>query len=101
MILCEDNKIKIKGPVTINNVIVLKEEVISLFVDSSHLVVDLENILEVDSSVVSMLLEWLRESNRRKCRLHFVNVPENITSLIQLYGVSEFLPLGLNNKLTD
>lgn len=54
------------------------------------MVIDLASVAEVDSSIVSMLLEWLREAKRRKIQMRFINIPESVKSLMQLYGVSEF-----------
>jgi phospholipid transport system transporter-binding protein len=57
------------------------------------LVVDLAAVEAVDSAAVSLLLSWLRRAQRNQVTLCFVNVPENLASLIGLYGVAELLPL--------
>lgn len=89
MVRREGNQISIEGSITIDNVVAMTRQGITLFEESS-LVIDLANVAEVDSSIVSMLLEWSREANRKKLRLQLTNIPENVKSLMQLYGVSEF-----------
>jgi len=59
----------------------------------SKLVVDLAAVEAVDSAAVSLLLSWLRRAQRNQVALCFDNVPENLISLISLYGVAELLPL--------
>jgi phospholipid transport system transporter-binding protein len=85
----EGDEISVEGSVTIDNVVAVTRHGVTLF-EGSSLVIDLANVAEVDSSVVSMLLEWLREANQKNFQLHFVNIPESVKSLMQLYGVSEF-----------
>jgi phospholipid transport system transporter-binding protein len=48
-------------------------------------------ITEVDSSAVSLLLEWKREALRRKGQLLFANIPQKLQTLLMLYGISEFI----------
>lgn len=91
MITREGNLYRVKGSVTIDNVTAVLEQGITLF-DQENLTVDMSSLEEVDSSAVSMMLEWLREAQRRKQRLSFINLPENLKSLTKLYGVAELIP---------
>jgi phospholipid transport system transporter-binding protein len=93
MILREGNKINIHGPVVIDNAVAMTKQGVALLT-GGHLTVDFSKVEKVDSSIVSMLLEWLREANRLGCQLHFVNVSESLKSLIQLYGVAELFSLN-------
>jgi phospholipid transport system transporter-binding protein len=52
---------------------------------------DLSALAVVDSSVVAVMLEWQRAAKRLNKLLTFHNVPKNVSSLIELYGLSEFL----------
>lgn len=92
MIFRDNNRVIVQGPVTIGNVVRLMQEGIVLF-DDQPLTIDLEKVSEVDSTIVSMLLEWLRATRKNTHTLQFINVPENLTSLIQLYGVAELIPI--------
>lgn len=85
----DGDKIRVAGSITIDNVVAMTQHGISLF-EENPLDIDLASVAEVDSSIVSMLLEWLREARRKKIQLRFINIPESVKSLMQLYGVSEF-----------
>lgn len=86
-IYLDGNKVAIKGPITFNNVVELTQRGIGL-IDSYRQIIDLNEVTEVDSSAVSMLLEWLRIAKMRKIDLHLVHFPENLNSLLKLYGLS-------------
>lgn len=58
--------------------------------------VDFAQIEQLDSSAVSLMLVWLREAQRNKVKLQFLNVPDNLRSLAKLYGVAEMLGLELS-----
>jgi phospholipid transport system transporter-binding protein len=56
--------------------------------------VDLARVEAADSAAVSMLLSWLRNAQRHEAKLTIVNVPDNLRSLADLYGVADALPLN-------
>lgn len=97
MVRREGDKISVEGSITIDNVVAMTQHGVTLF-EGNLLVIDLANVAEVDSSIVSMLLEWSREANRKNIRLHFINIPESVNSLMQLYGVSEFFLTASNDQ---
>lgn len=92
MILRDGNKLIVQGAVTIDNVVAVTEQGAALF-DRDDLVIDLAQVTAVDSSAVSMLLEWQRKAHSHNRQLHFTNLPQTLKSLAQLYGVSESIPL--------
>ncbi len=65
---------------------------------SSEMLIDFAQLEKVDSAAVSIMLGWLREAQRNKVSLRFVNVPGNLLSLAKLYGVDELLPLGTSEQ---
>jgi phospholipid transport system transporter-binding protein len=62
--------------------------------DGPQVDVDLARVTEVDSSAVSLLLEWSRQAARKGQRLIFLNPPANLRSLAALYGVSNLVPVA-------
>lgn len=86
----EGNKVHVSGSVTVDNVVEITQQGI-LLLDEDNLIVDLGGITEVDSSAVSMLFEWLRMARARSQQFQLVNIPENLSSLVQLYGVTDFI----------
>jgi len=90
MIACNDGRCTLQGPININNVVSLLAQGIGLFTAPS-VTVDLAAVTEVDSSAVSLLLEWQREAQRNGRTIRFVNLPGNLKSLAKLYGVTELI----------
>lgn len=91
----DNDKIIVQGRVTIDNVVKLTQDGIALF-DDHPLTIDLDKVTEVDSTIISMLLEWLRATRKNTFPLQFINLPESLRSLIQLYDVVELIPVSVN-----
>ncbi|MFN7085343.1 MAG: lipid asymmetry maintenance protein MlaB [Burkholderiales bacterium] len=90
MISCEGDRCRLEGAVNSGNVIALLEESKRLFT-APRITVDLAGLTEVDSTAISLLLEWRRQAQRDNRRISFVNLPDNLRSLAALYGVTELL----------
>ena len=60
-------------------------------IDAGQTDVSFEQTTNVDSSAVGCMLAWQRHAHQRGISLKFVNVPDNLTKLMSLYGVTEFL----------
>ena len=90
MIVPDGDNYRIQGGITIANANALLTEGLKLFVRDG-LVVDLSQLEEVDSSAVSLVLEWLREAQRTQRKLRFTNLPENLKSLATLYSVLDLI----------
>jgi phospholipid transport system transporter-binding protein len=83
----------VEGPVTVANVEAVLAEGERVF-EGAEVEVDLAHVAEVDSSAVSLLLEWSRRAVHRGQRLSFRNPPANLRTLASLYGVSELVPVA-------
>ena len=92
MILREDQKIIVQGAITIENVVTMTQRGVALF-DEQPVTIDLGKVTEVDSTIISMLLEWLRAARQKDCQLQFINLPASLESLIQLYGIAALIPV--------
>ena len=90
MISCTDGRCAVTGPITMGNVTATLAESERLFT-APHIVVDLAGVTELDSSAVSLLLEWQRVARAAKRHIEYVYVPANLKSLADLYGVSELI----------
>ena len=90
MIACEGGRCAVQGPITVENVVELLGEGNERFT-GADVTVDLAAVTEVDSSALSLLLEWRREAGRNGRTIRFLNLPANLTSLAELYGVTEFV----------
>ena len=60
--------------------------------------IDLAQVEEADSAAVSLLLGWLRNAQRNEAKLTFTNVPDNLRSLADLYGVADALSLNHSSQ---
>ena len=90
MITCNGGHCTVQGPITLDKVVSLLAESTTLF-GAPQVTVDLAAVTEVDSSALSLLLEWRRAAGRNGSRVRFLNLPANLKSLAQLYGVTELL----------
>ncbi|WP_047540943.1 STAS domain-containing protein [Methylotenera versatilis] len=53
--------------------------------------IDFANVTDVDTAAVSLILEWKRRAEKENQSLTFINLPANLTSLVQLYDVAELV----------
>lgn len=90
MIDCEGGRCSVRGPITVENVVALLGEGNARFT-AAQVTVDLASVTEVDSSALSLLLEWRREAGRNGRAIRYLNLPANLKSLAALYGVAEFV----------
>jgi len=90
MITCEGGKCRLQGPVTMGNVMALLEQGEKAFTQPD-MVLDLSEITEVDSTAISLLFEWRRRAQAGGRHIAFVGLPPNLTSLAELYGVTELI----------
>jgi phospholipid transport system transporter-binding protein len=90
MISCDAGRCRIQGPLTMQNVTRVLQESTVLF-EGDDVLVDLAGVTEVDSAAVSLLLEWRRQALAANRRIEYVNLPSNLKSLADLYGVSDLL----------
>jgi phospholipid transport system transporter-binding protein len=90
MIVQDGDNYGIQGRITIANASAMLAEGLKRFVRDG-LVVDLSQLEEVDSSAVSLVLEWLREAQRNQRKLRFTRIPDNLKSLATLYGVLDLI----------
>lgn len=96
MIAQNGNGFRIESPITMANVSQLITESDVLF-NHGEVVVDFGGVTEVDSSAVSLMLNWLREGSKRGCQFHFTNLPENLKSLAAVYGVLDLISPPIPN----
>jgi phospholipid transport system transporter-binding protein len=85
-----DNCWNVSGDVVIGAVPTLLEASKSLtMLDNTK--IDFANVTDIDTSTISLILEWKRRAQKENQSLKLVNVPANLTTLTQLYGVAELI----------
>ena len=91
MIQREGDRLLVTGPVTLANVAQTLEDGYAA-IRAGAGAVDLAGVTELDSSLLAMLLAWLREAAQAGQTLRLDNLPAGLTTIAQLYGVDELLP---------
>ncbi|MFA6120099.1 MAG: STAS domain-containing protein [Sideroxydans sp.] len=94
MIVWADNKFAVSGALTIDSAKALQRFPFEQNAKGEPLVVDMAQVAAVDSAAVSLMLSWLRQAKAQDLQLSFIHVPTNLHSLVDLYGLSEVLPLN-------
>lgn len=85
-----DNRWEVSGDVLIGTVSEMLVASKSLAM-TSDTVIDFAKVDNIDTSTISLILEWKRRAQQENQQLKFVNLPANLTSLTQLYGVDELI----------
>ena len=93
MIRREGSRLVVSGAVTLGNAAALLEEGRRHIAEGVQ-TVDLAEVNEMDSALLAVLLAWLRDSRGREKQLSFVNLPESLRTIAQLYGVDRLIPAG-------
>jgi len=87
----EGDRLMVSGRLTMSTVPALYEAGLQQLA-SEDLLVDFSKVEAVDSAAVSMLLGWSRIAQSNKRSLRVTNLPDDLLSLANLYGVAEMLP---------
>ena len=91
MIQREGERMLVDGPVTLANVTQVLEDGYAAIRAGAN-AVDLKGVTELDSSLLAMVLAWLREAAQAGRTLRVDNLPGGLITIAQLYGVDELLP---------
>ena len=89
-IACDGARCAVSGPITMRNVTAVLAESAEK-ISGAHVVIDLSGVTEVDSAAVSPLLEWRRGAAKANRTVGFENIPPNLVTLAELYGVSDLI----------
>lgn len=83
----------VEGPITLASIDALLAQGDRSF-EGGEVLVDFSRADAVDSSAVSLMLEWKRRLDGEKRRIAYANLGDNLSSLVELYGVTELIPLA-------
>src|SRR5260221_8608598 len=93
MIRRDGRRMFVGGPVTLGNAGQVVEEG-RRHLEEGVRAVDLSEVTDMDSSLLAVLLTWLRDARGRNQELAFANLPEALQTIARLYGVDGLLPAG-------
>ena len=81
---------QISGDITIDDAPGLLTETRHLPAQTG-LVIDFSEVGHVDTATLSLMFEWLRHAKTKGCDLKFSHLPQNLQSLMALYGITELI----------
>ena len=86
-------QIKLKGTVTFDNVMSLDSKGLESIktTQASLITLDLSELTHSDSSVLALLINWLRYANTYKKQLNYVSIPPFLEHVMSIYGIDEVL----------
>ncbi|PCH97773.1 MAG: sulfate transporter [Gammaproteobacteria bacterium] len=82
------------GELTRHTVMQISKKNIKQLISQSSSIVDLQQVIRVDTAGLAWLFSLLEQANSINCQLSFSNIPEKLNKLISLSGVEGFLPLS-------
>ncbi|MGD2137215.1 MAG: STAS domain-containing protein [Gammaproteobacteria bacterium] len=85
----------LQGELGFDTVLAVLEHAGADMTDAGEIEVDLRGVTRADSAGLALLIEWLRESERRGNRIAFVNVPVQLMSIARVCGLDEILSLSM------
>jgi phospholipid transport system transporter-binding protein len=85
-----DNRWNVSGEVVIATVSTLLTASKSLAL-GTETTIDFAQVTDIDTSTISLILEWKRRAQRENQAIKLANLPANLKSLTQLYGVAELI----------
>ena len=80
----------VSGDVVIGTVSSVLTASKSLVLDAET-TIDFAQVTDIDTSTISLILEWKRRAQKEHQIIKLANLSDNLKSLTQLYGVEEFI----------
>lgn len=85
-----DNRWIVSGDVVIGTVSSVLTASKSLVLNSET-TIDFAQVTDIDTSTISLILEWKRRALKEKQTVKLANLSDNLKSLTQLYGVDKLI----------
>lgn len=85
------NKWYLSGSVLIDNANQILLESKKFLIDEDDIEIDFSEVTDIDTSALSLMMEWQRRAIASHSKVTFVNLPVNLNSLATLYGVADFI----------
>jgi len=51
--------------------------------------IDMAGVGRADSAGLALMLEWMKQAGRSGQQIHFINIPDQLNSLIRVSGLTE------------
>jgi phospholipid transport system transporter-binding protein len=83
---------KLAGDLSFATVLALNDTLDIASTDRPRISIDLAGVTRSDSAGLALLIEWLRESERRGKSITFLNMPAQMQSIARVCGLDGILP---------
>ena len=87
------NTWRIAGDVLMDNANFILQQSRALSMGDEFLV-DFSAVNKVDTAALSLMMEWQRRAASSSSRVGFANLPVNLTRLVSVYGLTDFVPVS-------
>lgn len=87
-----NNAYELLGPLDFETVSCLRLQGFGLLDGQAELVFDLGGVERSDSAGLALLLEWVREAQRRGTEIRFQNMPPQMSAIARTSGLDKLLP---------
>lgn len=87
------NTWRIAGDVQMDNANFILQQSRALSMADEFLV-DFSAVNKVDTAALSLMMEWQRRAAASSSRVGFANLPVNLSRLVSLYGLTDFVPVS-------
>lgn len=87
------NTWRIAGDVLMDNANFILQQSRALSMGDEFLV-DFSAVNKLDTAALSLMMEWQRRAATSSSRVGFANLPVNLTRLVSLYGLTDFVPVS-------
>ena len=87
------NTWRIAGDVLMDNANFILQQSRALTMGDEFLV-DFSAVNKVDTAALSLMMEWQRRAAASSSRVRFANLPVNLSRLLSLYGLTDFVPVS-------
>ena len=85
-----NNQWRISGNVLMDDAQKLLEQSAALPLEND-IEIDFSQVTDVDTVALSLMFEWQRRASEHNCNVRYLNLPANLISLADLYGVTDFI----------
>lgn len=82
----------VSGALTFETVPDLYRASAGWFAGEDGLTLDLAQVTQADSAGLALMIEWLRRAQGANRRLRFINIPDQVQTLIRINGLQDALP---------
>ncbi|MDR3490760.1 MAG: STAS domain-containing protein [Gammaproteobacteria bacterium] len=87
----KNNSYIVRGELDFTNVNELWKQSLPLLAKETQLNFDFTHVGASNSAGIALLIEWIKYANKQNKKIHFVNIPAQLQSIINVSGIENIL----------